>query len=79
MIKFLVSAFIMAVATVISYQYLAIYQTGDVTKVDHFEIVGQGIGKTLKVTSEIPGQVRESEGYQTLKESIKQELKDTIQ
>ncbi len=78
MIKFLVKAFIVAAAAVISYQYLIIYQTEDVTEVDHFEQVGRGIGKTLKVTSEIPGQVRESEGYQTLKESIKEELKDTI-
>ena len=79
MIKFLVKAFIVAVAAVISYQYLIIYQTEDVTEVDHFEQVGRGIGKTLKVTSEIPGQVKESKGYQTLKESIQQELKDTIQ
>jgi hypothetical protein len=78
MIKFLVKAFIVAVAAVISYQYLIIYQTEDVTEVDHFEQVGRGIGKTLKVTSEIPGQVRESEGYQTLKQSIKEELKDTV-
>lgn len=78
MIKFLVKVFIVAAAAVISYQYLIIYQTGDVTEVDHFEQVGRGIGKTLKTASEIPGQVRESEGYQTLKESIKEELKDTI-
>ena len=55
MIKFLVKVFIVAAAAVISYQYLIIYQTGDVTEVDHFEQVGRGIGKTLKVTSEIPG------------------------
>ena len=79
MIKFLIRTFIIVVAAVISYQYLIIYQTDDITEVDHYEQVGQGIGKTLKVTSEIPGKIRESEGYQTLKESIKQELKDTIQ
>ena len=60
MIKFLIRTFIIVVAAVISYQYLIIYQTDDITEVDHYEQVGQGIGKTLK-------------------ESIKQELKDTIQ
>ncbi len=78
MIKFLVKAFIVAAAAVISYQYLIIYQTDDITKVNHYEQVGKGIGKTLNETSKIPGRIRESEGYQTLKQSIKEELKDTI-
>ena len=79
MIKFIIKAFIVVTVAVIVYQYLVAYQTEDVTEMNHYEQVGKGVGKTLKETSKIPGKIRESEGYQTLKESIKQELKDTIQ
>ena len=72
MIKSIIKIALVAVVAVISFGYFGIYQRGELHKTNHFKEIGKGIGKTFKETVSIPGKIKESEQWESIKEGFEE-------
>lgn len=72
MVRKIIKIALVAVIAVISFNYFNIYQKGELNKTDHFKEIGKGVGQTFKKTVSIPGKVKESKQWESIKEGFKE-------